>query len=87
MIAGTFTSAGSIIEVERHIGVMLLNLHKAEEFKAEEPKVNKTPNFERMTKLNLESYGNEIGLKLDITKTKTNLIKELEDFISTQEEF
>jgi len=83
MIAGTPTSAGSIVEVEEHIGFMLLNIHKAEEIKEEEPKVNKTPNFERMTKLNLESYGKDLGLELDITKTKTELISEIQTAIST----
>lgn len=81
MIAGTPTSAGSIIDVEEHIGFMLLNINKAEEYKAEEPKVNKRPNFERMTKLNLESYGKDLGLELDITKTKTELITEIETAI------
>ena len=83
MIAGTPTSAGSIIDVEDHIGFMLLNIHKAEEVKEEEPKVTKTPNFERMTKLNLESYGKDLGLQLDITKTKTELISEIQTAIST----
>ena len=40
MIAGTPTSAGSIIDVEDHIGFMLLNIHKAEEVKAEQPIVD-----------------------------------------------
>ena len=83
MIAGTPTSAGSIVEVEDHIGFMLLNIHKAEEVKEEEPKVTKTPNFERMTKLNLETYGKELGLELDVTKTKTELISEIQTAIST----
>ncbi len=83
MIAGTPTSAGSIIDVEDHTGLMLLNIHKAEEVKAEEPKVDKQPNFERMTKLNLETYGKELGLELDITKTKTELITEIQTAIST----
>ena len=83
MIAGTPTSAGSIIDVEDHIGFLLLNIHKAEEVKAEEPQVDKQPNFERMTKLNLEAYGKEIGLELDITKTKTELITEIQTAIST----
>ena len=83
MIAGTPTSAGSIVEVEEHIGFMLLNIHKAEEVKEEKPKVIKTPNFERMTKLNLESYGKDLGLELDITKTKTELISEIQTAIST----
>ena len=83
MIAGTPTSAGSIVEVEEHIGFMLLNIHKAEEVKEEEPKVNKIPNLERMTKLNLESYGKDLGLQLDITKTKTELISEIQTAIST----
>ena len=83
MIAGTPTSAGSIIDVEDHIGFMLLNIHKAEEVKAVEPKVDKQPNFERMTKLNLEAYGKDIGLELDISKTKTELITEIQTAIST----
>ena len=83
MIAGTPTSAGSIVEVEEHVGFMLLNIHKAEEVKEEEPKVTKTPNFERMTKLNLETYGKELGLELDVTKTKTELISEIQTAIST----
>ena len=83
MIAGTPTSAGSIIDVEDHIGFMLLNIHKAEEVKAEEPKVDKTPNFERMTKLNLEAYGKDIGLELDLSKTKAELITEIKTTIST----
>ena len=41
MIAGTPTSAGSIVEVEEHIGFMLLNIHKAEEVKEEEPKLTR----------------------------------------------
>lgn len=83
MIAGTPKSAGSIIDVEDHVGLMLLNIHKAEEVKAEEPKVDKQPNFERMTKLNLEAYGKELGLELDTTKTKTELITEIQTAIST----
>ena len=83
MIADTPTSAGSIVEVEEHVGFMLLNIHKAEEVKEEEPKVTKTPNFERMTKLNLETYGKELGLELDVTKTKTELISEIQTAIST----
>ena len=43
MIAGTPTSAGSIVDVEEHIGFMLVNINKAEEYKAEEPKVGKKP--------------------------------------------
>ena len=83
MIAGTPTSAGSIVDVEEHIGFMLVNINKAEEYKAEEPKVEKKPNFERMTKLNLEAYGKNIGLELDISKTKTELISEIQTAIST----
>ena len=83
MIAGTPTSAGSIIDVADHIGFMLLNIHKAEEVKVAEPKVDKKPNFDRMTKLNLETYGKELGLELDITKTKSELITEIQTAIST----
>ena len=83
MIAGTPTSAGSIVDVEEHIGFMLVNINKAEEYKATEPKVEKKPNFERMTKLKLEAYGKNIGLELDISKTKTELITEIQTAIST----
>ena len=62
---------------------MCIRDSKAEEVKAVEPKVDKQPNFERMTKLNLEAYGKEIGLELDITKTKTELITEIQTAIST----
>ena len=36
MITGTPTSAGTIVEVEDHIGFMLLNIHKAEKVKVVE---------------------------------------------------
>ena len=36
-----------------------------------------------MTKLNLEAYGKDIGLELDISKTKTELISEIQTAITT----
>ena len=83
MIAGTPKSAGSIVDVEEHIGYMLVNINKAEEYIAEKPKSEKKPNFERMTKLNLEAYGKDIGLELDISKTKTEHISEIQTAITT----
>lgn len=82
MITGTPTSAGTIVEVEDHIGFMLLNIHKAEEVKVVETKVDKQPNFERMTKLELESFGSDQGLELDLSKTKKQLITELQTALS-----
>ena len=83
MIAGTPKSAGSIVDVEEHIGYMLVNINKAEEYIALKPKSEKKPNFERMSKLNLEAYGKDIGLELDISKTKTELISEIQTAITT----
>lgn len=82
MIAGTPSSAGSIVEVEDHIGFMLLNIHKAEEVKVVETKVDKQPNFVRMTKAELESFGSDQGLELDLNKTKKQLITELQTALS-----
>ena len=50
MIAGTPTSAGAIVDVEEHIGFMLVNINKAEEYKAADTKVEKKQKIERMTK-------------------------------------
>ena len=82
MITGTPTSAGTIVEVEDHIGFMLLNIHKAEKVKVVETKVDKQPNFDRMTKLELESFGSDQGLELDLSKTKKPLITELQTALS-----
>ena len=82
MITGTPTSAGTIVEVEDHIGFMLLNIHKAEKVKVVETKVDKQPNFDRMTKLELESFGSDQCLDLDLSKTKKQLITELQTALS-----
>jgi len=37
----------------------------------------KTPNFEELTKVELEEYGRTIGIELDKRKKKATLIKEL----------
>ena len=42
--------------------------------------------FSQMTKAEIESYGRSLGLELDKRQNKTDLISELEEFISTQEE-
>ncbi len=40
----------------------------------------KTPNFEELTKLELEEYGRTIGIELDRRKKKANMIKDLREF-------
>jgi hypothetical protein len=40
----------------------------------------KTPNFEELTKVELENYGRDIGIELDRRKTKANMIKDLQEF-------
>ena len=40
----------------------------------------KTPNFEELTKVELENYGRDIGIELDRRKTKANMIKDLHEF-------
>ena len=44
----------------------------------EEPVVEKTTDFESMTKAQLEAFGRTIGLELDKRHTKADLIAELE---------
>ena len=83
MIAGTPTSAGSIVDIPDHLGVMLINISKAEEFTKEEPKDDDSPNFESMTKSELDTYGKNIGLELNLRQTKTQLITEIQTAIST----
>ena len=82
MIAGTPTSAGSIIDVEDHVGELLINLHKAEILLTPKPKSPDKPNFDRMTKLELDTFGNEKGLELDLSKTKKQLIAEIQTALS-----
>ena len=46
----------------------------------EEPVVEKTTDFESMTKAQLEAFGRTIGLELDKRHTKAALIAELKKF-------
>lgn len=94
MIAGTPESAGSIVEVEQHIGDMLIGIGKAEayvetcEAPIAEPVVEETVksnDFASMTKAQLEDFGHTIGLELDRRLNKTTLISQLEKAISTNE--
>ena len=50
----------------------------------EEPVVEKTTDFESMTKKELEAFGRTIGLELDKRHTKADLIAELEKFTSPE---
>ena len=100
MIAGTPTSAGSIVDVEEQAGSYLIAVDKAELAveACEAPIASKAPvvepeltdsdevDFSQMTKAQLETYGRELGIELDKRQTKTDLIAKLEEFISTQEE-
>ena len=91
MIAGTPTSAGSIVDVEPHIGDMLIGIGKAEavveaceapiaEPVAEETVEEKT-DFSSMTKAQLETYGRTIGLELDKRLNKSTLLTQIEEAI------
>ena len=42
-----------------------------------------SPNFESMTKDELEDYGRTVGIELDRRHNKKKLIKELEDHLAT----
>ena len=50
----------------------------------EEPVVEKTTDFESMTKAQLEAFGLTIGLELDKRHTKAALIAELKNFTSPE---
>lgn len=95
MIAGTPKSAGSIVDVDQHIGDMLIGIGKADavveacEAPIAEPVVKETVkqnDFTLMTKAQLEDFGQTIGLELDRRLNKTTLISQLEKAISTKEE-
>tara|TARA_R100000734_G_C3292031_1_gene83741 strand:+ start:322 stop:642 length:321 start_codon:yes stop_codon:yes gene_type:complete len=89
MIAGTPKSAGSIVEVEQHIGDMLIGIGKAEAVvkacKAPiakpktEKRMKKESNLGSMTKAELETYGRTIGLELDKRLNKTTLLTQIEE--------
>ena len=50
----------------------------------EEPVVEKSTDFESMTKAQLEAFGRTIGLELDKRHTKAALIAELKNFTSPE---
>ena len=52
--------------------------------KTEEVVVEKTTDFEAMTKAQLEAFGRTIGLELDKRHTKAALIAELKKFTSPE---
>ena len=100
MIAGTPTSAGTIVDVEEQTGSYLIAVEKAElavevceaPIASTEPVVESEPtdsdevDVSQMTKSQIETYGRKLGIELDRRQNKTALIAELEEFISTQEE-
>ena len=94
MIAGTPMSAGSIVDVEQHIGDMLIGIGKAEavveacEAPIAEPvaeETTKETDFSSMTKVQLEEYGRTIGLELDKRLNKSTLLTQIEEAIKTIE--
>tara|TARA_B100000886_G_scaffold167792_1_gene114756 strand:+ start:1043 stop:1288 length:246 start_codon:yes stop_codon:yes gene_type:complete len=52
--------------------------------KPEVKEVEKTNDFESMTKKELESFGRTVGIELDKRHTKADLIAELEKFTSPE---
>ena len=100
MIAGTPTSAGTIVDVEKQAGEFLIAVEKAElvtetceaPTASTEPVVEQEPtnsdevDFSQMTKSQIETYGRKLGIELDRRQNKTTLIAKLEEFISKQEE-
>ena len=100
MIAGTPTSAGTIVDVEEQTGNYLIAVEKAElvietckaPTASTEPVVEPESSdsdkvdFSQMTKSQIETYGRNLGIELDRRQNKTDLITKLEKFISTQEE-
>ena len=100
MIAGVPTDSGSIVDVEKHTGEYLVAIDKAElvvevceapvastETVVELESTNSDEvDFSEMTKSQIETYGRKLGIELDRRQNKTDLIAQLEEFISTQEE-
>ena len=96
MIAGTPTSAGTIVDVKEQTGQYLIAVEKAElavevceaPIASTEPVVEQEPtnsdevDFSQMTKAQLEAYGRTLGLELDKRQNKTTLIAELEKYLS-----
>ena len=100
MIAGTPTSAGTIVDVNKQAGEYLISVEKAElvvetceaPTPSTKPVVEQEPtnsdkvDFFQMTKAQLEVYGRTLGLELDKRHNKADLIVELEEAISIMEE-
>ena len=100
MIAGTPTSAGTIVDVDKQAGEYLVAVEKAElaveaceaPIASTEPVVepeltnSDKVDFSEMTKSQIETNGRKIGIELDRRQNKTDLIAKLEEFISKQEE-
>ena len=93
MIAGTPTSAGSIVDVEKHIGDMLIGIGKAEavveacEAPIAEPVVEKpeaVTDLSSKTKAELEIYGRSMGLELDKRLNKSTLISQIEKHLTNE---
>ena len=96
MIAGTPTSAGTIVDVKEQTGQYLIAVEKAElavevceaPIPSTEPVVEPEPtnsdevDFSQMTKAQLEAYGRTLGIELDKRQNKTTLIAQLEAYIS-----
>ena len=96
MIAGTPTSAGTIVDVKEQTGQYLIAVEKAElavevceapiasTKPVVEPELTNSDevDFSQMTKAQLEAYGRTLGLELDKRQNKTTLIAELEAYIS-----
>jgi len=98
MIAGTPTSAGTIVDVKEQTGQYLIAVEKAElavevceapiastesvTIVEPEPTDSDEVDFSQMTKAQLEAYGRTLGLELDKRQNKTTLIAELEKYIS-----
>ena len=96
MIAGTPTSAGTIVDVKEQSGQYLIAVEKAElavevceaPIASTDPVVEQEPtnsdevDFSQMTKAQLEAYGRTLGIELDKRQNKTTLIAELEKYLS-----
>ena len=96
MIAGTPTSAGTIVDVKEQAGNYLIAIEKAElavevceaPIASTDPVVEQEPtnsdevDFSQMTKAQLEAYGRTLGIELDKRQNKTTLIAELEKYLS-----
>jgi len=89
MIAGTPNSAGSVVDVEKHIGDMLVGIGKAttvdeaSETPIAKPKsekrAKKVSDLGSMTKAELETYGRTLGLDLDKRLNKSTLLTQIEE--------